>query len=346
MDLSRVTAKPTTIGIVGCGAVAELYHAPALRALAATGRVTVAALVDPDARRRAALAKIFPGAAQFDGHEAVPTASADLVLVASPARFHAEQTIALVARGFDVLCEKPLAARVAEAEGMVAAAHASGRMLAVGLVRRHFPALREIGGFIAAGTFGALRGFAVEEGGPFNWPAATPSFFDPKQAGGGVLLDAGVHVLDVLAWWCGDPTDVRYADDAAGGLEANCRLALGYGGVRGTVRLSRDWKTGNRWTLEFERATVVWRAGEANRLEVRAAGSPQWLVAQLETDLAGARVPADTLSQAFTRQLLDAVDSAARKTAPAVSGAEALRSLRLIERCYRERAPLTPEDAR
>jgi len=154
-----------------------------------------------------------------------------------------------------------------------------------------------------------------------------------------------VHVLDVLTWWLGEPATLRYADDAEGGLEATCRLQLEYEGgsgrVVGSVLLSRDWKMSNRWTLEFERATVVWRAGEANRLEILPRGAEHWLVSRLEA--AGA--PGDSYQQAFTRQMLDVIEAVARSRVPRVTGEEARRSLRLIERCYRERTPLLAETA-
>lgn len=323
------------IGIVGCGAIVELGHAPALAALAADGRATVAALVDPSAERRAKIGRFFPAARAVARLEELAAGDIELAVVASPARFHAEQTIALLERGVHVLCEKPLAATVAEGEAMVAAARRTGRVLAAGQFRRFFPALQALRQYVTTAAFGALRTFAVEEGGPFNWPAATPSFFDPQQAGGGVLLDLGVHVLDTLAWWLGEPAALDYADDAEGGLEANCRLRLGYAsGAKGTVRLSRDGRTANRWQLKFERASVIWRAGEANRLELRISGTEPTLAA---------RVTGDEYAQAFTRQLLDAIDAAAQGRAPRVPGEEALRSLRTIARCYREKTPLAAD---
>ncbi len=333
--------------LVGCGAVAERYYAGALGALVASGRVVVRALVDPDPRRRAILGRFFPASAGIGRLEDLTPEVRSLAIVASPPRYHAAQATWLLERGFDVLCEKPLASVVADAEAMVQAALVARRTLAVALVRRFYPAMQTIGEFCANGDYGRLQSFQIQEGGPFNWPAATPSFFDPKQAGGGVLIDVGVHVLDVLLWWLGEPARITYADDAAGGLEANCRLELGYDrdAIQGTVLLSRDWKTTNCWRLEFERATVVWRVGEANRLEIRPRNSPRWLVSTLEVETAVGRLIADSHAQAFTRQILDVVESVEQNRAPRVSGAEGLRSLRLIERCYRERTRLAPVDA-
>ncbi|HVU32052.1 MAG TPA: Gfo/Idh/MocA family oxidoreductase [Opitutaceae bacterium] len=339
------TISPINVGLVGCGAVAELYYARAFAVLAQSNVISVGALIDPDPERRAVLARFFPTAQPYPRLEDLPPETVTVAVIASPPRFHAAQAVQLFNDRCHVLCEKPLATTVVEAEAMLQAARTAQRTLAVGLFRRFFPALRAIGEFCTSRLFGRLQSFDVREGGPFNWPAATPSFFDRKQAGGGVLLDAGVHVLDLLLWWLGEPTHVAYADDAQGGLEATCRIELGYPAesIRGTVLLSRDWKTSNQWLLEFERATVLWRVGEANRLEIRPRGSADWLVSSLETESIRGRVPADSYPQAFTRQVRDFIESIRIGRPPRVPGEEGLRSLRLIESCYRRRTPLALE---
>jgi predicted dehydrogenase len=330
------------VGLIGCGAVAEMYYAHALGALTVSGDVNVVALVDPIPARRAALARFFPGAAQLERLNDLLACGVELAIVASPPRFHAEQVVWLLERECHVFCEKPLAATVPEAEAIVATAQRTGRLLAVGLVRRFFPALQAIAEFCAQGSWGRLQTFEIQEGGPFDWPAATPSFFDPRQAGGGVLLDAGVHVLDTLLWWLGEPDGLEYADDCHGGLEATCQVTLEYreAGIRGTILLSRDRKVSNRSRFEFERATIVWRVREANRIEIRPRGSSYWLVSSLETETATGRLVADSYTQAFTRQILEAVRSVREGRLPRVSGNEGLCSMRLIERCYRARTAL------
>lgn len=340
-----MVSDPTRVGLIGCGAVAETYYAPALRALERAGRIAVTVLVDLDPRRRAKLAEFFPAA---KGRDELPGRDeVQLGIVATPVRWHAEHATTLLARGVGVLCEKPLAANPAEAERMIAAATTHRAMLAVALIRRFFPAHRTIRQFCQDETFGALHRFVIQEGGPFNWPAATPSFFDKRQAGGGVLLDAGVHVLDLLGWWLGDPVELDYADDTEGGLEATCRIRLAFErhGTRaaGSVLLSRDWKTSNTWTLEFARATVRWRVGEADRIEIQPADSSTRLVTCIEEKDTSGQAPADGFAQAFTRQVLDAVEAVRATRPPAIGGAEALRSLQLIERCYAERRPLAWE---
>lgn len=330
--------RAVRVGIVGCGAIVELSHAAALARLAAEQRATVNVLMDPSAARRAKLARFFPAARGIATLDELAAGEIDLALIASPVRFHAEQAVALAERGVHVLCEKPLATTVAEGEAMVTAARRAGRMLAAGHFRRFFPALRAVRETIASGVFGRLQRFAVQEGGTFDWPAATPSFFDPKQAGGGVLLDLGVHVLDTLAWWLGEPVEQRYADDAAGGLEANCRMELRFAdGANGEVLLSRDAATRQCWTLEFERARIVWRAGRSNELETQLAGSSLWQVTRFEHETAAGRRAGESYGEIFHTQLADVIAAVAENRPPAVPGDAALAALRAIERAYANR---------
>ena len=165
-------------------------------------------------------------------------------VVAAPVSSHRRLTSSAAGRGWHVLCEKPMAATNADCSEMIAACAAAGVKLAIGHYKRFFPAsaaLRELCG--GGSALGELRRFAIAEGGRFTWPAVSPSFFEPSQTPGGVLLDLGVHVLDLLLWWLGEPTDFSYADDAMGGLEANARVTLRFGAATGSVRLSRDWAT-------------------------------------------------------------------------------------------------------
>lgn len=328
---------PIGVGVVGCGAVSRMYHAPALEALAREGALEVRALVDPDRRAAEALAARFPGASVHADAGALPDAALDLAIVASPPRLHASQTVALLGAGIAVLCEKPLAPTVVDGESMVAAADATGRVLAAGMIRRFLPATRAVRDLLQARTLGAVRRISVREGGVFRWPAASSSFF--ARENGGVLLDIGVHVLDLLAWWLGEPATLTYADDAMGGVEANCRLQLTYAdGCEVDVRLSRDWAQPNRWDVECERGWLRWSVREPAKVALRLRGASHALDAQLRA-LAGGSDPlalganAPGFEASFRTQLRDVLDAVRARRAPAVDAREALVSLRLIERC-------------
>ena len=323
--------------LVGCGAVSQLFYSPALQALAGAGVLSVKAVVDPAEAARTVLARAFPAARAVARMEEVG-ARVGLCIVATPPRFHREQCEAAFAAGMDVLCEKPLAPTAADGEAMVAAAMRTGRLLAAGHYKRFFPAHRAIKMFIEQQTFGALRSVEIAEGGRFTWPAATDSFFRKEQTPGGVLLDIGVHVLDLLVWWLGEPSAFTYADDALGGLEANCRFAAEFpGGVRATMHLSRDWPTANCHVFRFERASICCRVNASNQLELTFDGVPMTFAAELRDPLGA---PLETNPQAFIAQLADVCAAMRERRAPFVTGADGVRAIRLIERCYAARTPL------
>jgi predicted dehydrogenase len=326
---------PLPIVLVGCGAVSQLFYAPALQALEATGVLRVTALIDPVEGARERLQQTFPGtpgAATLAEADAPPHG---LAIIASPPRWHAGQTLAALAHGWHVLCEKPMAASSAEAAQMIAAAEAAGRVLAIGHYKRFFPSSQYLKFLCGpAGALGALRSFTIAEGGPFTWPAASPAFFQKRETPGGVLLDLGVHGLDLLLWWLGDPTGFTYADDAMGGLEANARVSLRFGAITGEVQLSRDWATAQRYEFEFERGEVSWTVNDANGLGVRLEGAPARLQGTLH---AGAGAAAATNAQSFIAQLQHVVSAVRHGTPVLVDGREGARALRLIEACYARR---------
>lgn len=328
------------VALIGCGAVSRLFYAPALRALEAAGALRVTALVDPLEAARDQLQADFPDATPAATLALADAPRGSLAIIASPPRWHAEQAVAAFARGWHVLCEKPMAATSAEAARMIAAADAADRLLAVGHYKRFFPssqALKFLCG--PAAPLGALRGFRITEGGPFTWPAASPGFFQRKETPGGVLLDIGVHVLDLLLWWLGEPDHFTYADDAMGGLEANAVVALRFGASHGRVQLSRDWATAQHYQFEFERGTAGWTVNDANGLRLTLNGLPWSLQGTLRDAAGGA---AATNPQSFIAQLQHVVTAVRERQPVLVDGREGARALRLIEACY-ARKQLLPQ---
>lgn len=331
--------SPVPVVLVGCGAVSQLFYAPALRALEGTGHLKVVGLVDPSDRARRELQGKFPSAHAKDSLVGLAAGGAQLAIIATPPNFHREHAETAFIAGLDVLCEKPLASSATQGAAMVAAASNAGRILAAGHYKRFFPAHRALKHFIQQQPFGPLQSVEIAEGGKFGWPAATDSFFRKEQTAGGVLLDIGVHVLDLLLWWLGEPVNFAYADDADGGLEANCRFTGEFpGGVRARVQLSRDWATPNCAVFRFTRATVHCRVNAANQLELTFNGLPMTFAAELREPLPGSPAPAtaplETNPQAFIAQLVDVCSAVQARRAPMVPGSEALRVIRLIEQCY------------
>jgi predicted dehydrogenase len=338
---------PVRVALVGCGAVARLYYAPAMRELETENVLQVQALFDPDPASAAQLGAVFPSAVRLRSLPELSHLELDLAIIASPPRYHAEQTILALEAGLSVLCEKPMATTVAEGRAMVEAAVRGGRLLAIGLIRRFFPAAETIRQVVAQEILGPVRSVHVDEGGVFHWPVGSALYFRKEVACGGVLLDTGIHVLDLLIWWFGQPVDVRYEDDAMGGLEANCRIHLAFSqGFAGDVRLSRDSTSTNRYVIQCDRGWLAWEVNDADGLQAGFAGGAFALGARLhELRYAGGVPtlgrPASNFHQSFIRQLSNVAAAVQGREQLVVPGEQGLRSLAFIEGCYRDRTLMT-----
>lgn len=327
------------VALIGCGAISELYYAPSLQELQKHGYLKVKALFDPAEVRIAKLQQSFPNAVRI---QSLLEMQVDLAIIASPVRFHCEQVIAALEAGSAVLCEKPMAATLQECQQMNAVAAKMGKPLAIGLFRRFFPATQTIKSILASGVLGPVQFFSLTEGGSFNWPAQSASFFQKSSAQGGVLIDLGVHLLDLLIWWLGEPTTVHYEDDAMGGIEANCVLKLGYEGFSGSVRLSRDWSVSNRYFIQCEKGWLSWNVGQAEQVQMGLNGGTFALDARLHRQTSQRGLPVlgevgSTYHESFIDQLCNLTDALLGKTEVLVTGEEGMRSLALIERCYQSR---------
>jgi predicted dehydrogenase len=131
----------------------------------------------------------------------------DAAVVGTPNALHATQAVAFLEAGKHVLVEKPMARTVAEADAMVAAARGSGAFLMVAHCWRFHPDVRALRRRVEAGELGRIvktRGYGGHAGwGPSGW------FTDPELAGGGALVDMGVHAIDTTRYLLGDPQPVR-----------------------------------------------------------------------------------------------------------------------------------------
>ena len=239
--------KPIALCIVGCGAVVADLHMPVVEVLCKKRAVTVVALVDNQKERAGRFLKKFPGATVFEKlDEALRAQPVGLTFIASPPGLHAEHALTALAAGSHVLVEKPMVTRSADARRLAEATKAAGRVTAVGLPRRYYPHVAEVSDLISRGEFGSDVTFRYREGGTFGWPVASDAVFKREKSGGGVLMDKGVHALDVLEQLFGNVSVLRCRDDALqGGVECGALLDLQYPGARGQLHLSWDQPLNN-----------------------------------------------------------------------------------------------------
>ena len=337
---------PIRLAIIGCGAVANVLYVPALQKIA--DRCQVVAVVDKELKRANKTASALGAEIITDNYKSLlDNNSIDAAIVALPHFLHAPVTSDLLEAGINVLCEKPMAQNLEEAKKMIETQEATGKILAIGLFRRFYPSVHMIREIIKRNIFGAVKRFLWLEGEEkYSWPAQSAFFFDRKQAGGGVLIDAGAHSIDQILWWLGDVEKFDYYDDSMGGVEANCEFELKMSnGAEGTVRLSRDCLLPNKCFIEFEKGWIVYTLDVTDKFEWGFYDGDY----KFNTSLDFGNTPtiysqdADTCEKPgglltyFTAQITDFIDAIQNGKEPLVSAKEALKSMELIDACYHDR---------
>lgn len=321
--------------VIGCGAITRLVHLPVL---SESPDFRIEGLVDVRPEHADELAASH-GVAWTGTDHREASGRADAAILAVPHNLHAPIAMELLGSGVHTLVEKPMALRVSDCDQMIATATRSGAVLAVGLVRRFYGPYRRVAAILRSNVLGRVRHFEVSEGGLYRWPMRSGFAFDHAQAGGGTLVNLGVHVLDLLSWWLGPVECVEYCDDAEGGVEAECQIRMRFAsGAEGDVLVTQLRDVPNRCRLECERGTLLIEDGGSNpaaRLSVISDGHER--VAEEEHS---EPEPA-TRQEAFAHQLADFAGAIRTGRDPVVPGREGRHSVELLTRCYEARTPLT-----
>jgi predicted dehydrogenase len=153
----------------------------------------------------------------------------DAIYVSPPHPMHHEATMTALRGGKAVLCEKPFAMDLAEAQEMVALARSSGLLLVEAMWTRFLPTMIRVREILAAGTLGRLVYLTAEHG---QWFAEDPAFrlFAPSL-GGGALLDLGIYPLSFAHMVLGVPDKITAVSDPAfTGVDATTSVVLQYAG--------------------------------------------------------------------------------------------------------------------
>jgi predicted dehydrogenase len=191
------------VGIVGCGLIGQ-------KRAKALGQNPVVAVADVNHDRAAALARQHPGCeALSDWQALVSRREVEAVIVSTTNDSLARVTLAAVTAGKHVLVEKPAARDAAELAPVIEAVRKAGRVVKVGFNHRFHPAFTAARKLVDDGAVGPLLyvraryGHGGRLGYDREWRA------DPAIAGGGELLDQGVHLIDLTRWFLGDAAEVR-----------------------------------------------------------------------------------------------------------------------------------------
>lgn len=159
----------------------------------------LAAIYDDDAGRGGQFAQQFGVPLYGNLDELLQRQDIQCVIVCSPTNQHRELVCAAAGAGKHVLCEKPIATGIPEAQAMIEACHSAGVLLQIPFVCRFYPTLQVAKKLIQNGDIGNVLGVVGgNRGVPPLPPAYPPWIVDPLQAGGGALMDHSVHVSDAM----------------------------------------------------------------------------------------------------------------------------------------------------
>jgi predicted dehydrogenase len=334
--------------VVGCGAVAQKLYRKPLKKLEREGILQVVALVDSHAANARTLHEFFPSATVYeDLGQAIEGGRSNLTLILSPTPLHAEQTLFALRHNNHVLCEKPMAVTESECDELISTAKEMQRVLAVGMIRRFFPAFADLRELVTHGALGHIRSFSYREGKVFDWDVKTLSGFTRRPEGGsGLLFDIGPHALDYLIWLFGVPEVISYADDAlAGGVEANVVMKLESPVCRGSLQLSWDFPLRSELRVVGSAAEAVLRLDEFDRLAIRTTAGFEEMAID-HTYPADLRQPAQRklsprlYTESMYCQLVQVARAIKLGEHPAVSGEEAIDCVRVMESARRRAQPI------
>jgi predicted dehydrogenase/nucleoside-diphosphate-sugar epimerase len=321
-------------GIVGCGRVAEGSHIPAALS---SGQVELAALADADPERLASITETYGLSCLTTTSHAELIGHVDAVLLAVPNHLHFPVATRFLDAGAHVLCEKPLTNTASEAQILCEMAEARGLVLAVGYMKRFEPNFALMQRLIRDGFLGRLHRVTCTYGTAGGWAPVSNYNLHRAQAGGGVLMVNGCHLVDRLVSWFGIPTSVQYEDDAQGGVEANATARFEFGsGLVGELTLSKTRQLENQLVLEGERGRLVIDAAQHRSVTFWPVGAPG-----VVHEISPHPDPGPLTDRDYFRMQIDDFAAAIRTgDSPRVSGRDALASIRVIERCYQARTPL------
>jgi predicted dehydrogenase len=261
----------TRVGLIGCGNIARAAHLPAIERLRDRVRLVATADLNEEAARAAAAP--WQAEAYADGYQLIARRDIEIVMVATPEYAHREWTEAAAEAGKHVLCEKPMAPTLADADAMIAACRRAGVHLMIGHSRRFTRRYIEIRRAIDRGDVGRVRLLRENERRSRAAAVADIRYWSAEHWTGdpavsvGAALTNGIHEADLLRWFAGSDPEavlaehkitvegnpgvpdfitftVRFAGGAVGSSEVSNCLPPGYPafhqceiyGTRGAIR--------------------------------------------------------------------------------------------------------------
>lgn len=289
------------IGIIGTGFARRVQ----IPSFLACENVRVASVASGTSANAESTAKEF-GIAHFtdDWRETIKREDVDLVCITTPPDTHFEMTLAAIEAGKHVLCEKPMAMSIVQAQAMSAKAKANGVLALIDHELRFLHGRRQAFEMLRRGEIGKIRHAKANFRAPHRGDQKTPwNWWSDKRAGGGALGAIGSHVIDSLNWFleteiaevfCQLQTHIKERETANGETrevttddEANLILRFADSDLTadatGNVSISMTEYPKYQNRMEFFGSLGAIRVEARGELFVGKAGSDDWT--EIEVDL-------------------------------------------------------------
>ncbi len=200
------------VAVIGCGSIANAAHIPGYMKNE-EAQIKYFCDIIPE-RAKQAVREHGCGIAVTDYHDILNDPEVEAVSVCLPNHLHAPVSIECLRAGKHVLCEKPIARTYKEAQEMQKVQHETGKILNIGVVNRFNDSVRRVKKMIDEGRLGDVYHVYVSFRAHRSIPGLGGAFTTKAIAGGGALIDWGVHYLDIVMFCCGDPTPLTVTGEA------------------------------------------------------------------------------------------------------------------------------------
>lgn len=316
------------VAIVGTGGIYRLAHGPAWRQIPQARVIATCDIIKEradQARAELGTEKSFSSLDELLAHDGI-----DLVDICTPHPSHAELAIKAMRAGKHVICEKPMALEIEGAARMIEAAKETGRHLYIGHTRRFDRRWVQVKEQLAAGRIGepvcmrwSERSWAGFSGDSWRW--------NPRN--GGVLMDLGVHIADLFAWFFECEATEVYAKGLSVREEARKRGCLDFalvqvgfaGGKQGLMELS--WAHPKEYAPFYSSLEII---GTKGKLTLTDRESAPLLVIKGGPEVPRYSPLLSTFPESFVGELAHFIDGISRETAPRITLEDAYRAVEII----------------
>jgi len=187
-------------GIIGAGGIAQYAHIPCYKKIEG---VELAAIADVNEEKRKFVSEKFGIPKTFKNWEEMLEEDIDMVSICTPSVFHAVQSIKAMEAGKHVLCEKPLCVSIKEVNEVFAASRRTGRKFMGAMHKRFSEEAKAVKSIVNAGLLGEIYYIKASWTRRRGIPNPGSWFTNRKLAGGGALMDIGVHAIDLAVYLSG-----------------------------------------------------------------------------------------------------------------------------------------------